>query len=62
MYGMHDDPPVPKILDVWLCRLRRKLRAHDIEIQTIWGRGWYMEPEDRAKVELLRFKPAEIAA
>lgn len=62
LYGMHDDPPGPKILDVWLCKLRKKLAGLDISIQTIWGRGWYLEDEDRAKVDLMRFRPTAAPA
>lgn len=36
--------PVPttemKIVDVYVCKLRRKLRLHDLEIRTIWGIGY----------------------
>lgn len=60
LYGMHDDPPEQKIMDVFVCKLRRKLRPHGVEIKTIWGRGWYLEEEDRAKVENMRFKPASV--
>lgn len=55
MYGTHNDPPEPKIFDVMMCRIRRKLRTHGVEVMTVWGRGWYMEPEDRAKIDALRF-------
>lgn len=50
LYGMDDDMPGQKILDVWICKLRKKLAPYDIAIQTAWGRGWYIEPEDRAKI------------
>lgn len=58
LYGMHNDPPEAKILDVFVCKLRRKVRQYGIDIKTVWGRGWYLEDEDRAKVEAMRFKPA----
>lgn len=54
MYGMADDPPMLKILDVMICKLRRKLRPHNITIHTVWGRGWYLDPEDRQKVHAMR--------
>lgn len=58
LYGMHADPPTQKIIDVYLCKIRKKLKWHDITIQTIWGRGYYMSPEDRLKLDTLRFKDA----
>jgi two-component system cell cycle response regulator CtrA len=49
MYGMHDDPPLQKILDVYISKIRRKLNPLDIHIETAWGRGWYMEADQREK-------------
>lgn len=52
-FGAEDDVNI-KIVDVWICKLRAKLKklAPDIEIETIWGVGY------RAK----RRKPAEVPA
>lgn len=47
LYGGMDEPEI-KIIDVFICKIRKKLRAvggHDIE--TVWGRG-YMLREDAA--------------
>ena len=35
-----------KIIDVFVCKVRRKLPS-DIEILTIWGRGYSMPPASR---------------
>ena len=32
----------PKILDVIVCKLRRVLRPHGVEITTVWGSGYYI--------------------
>ena len=32
-----DDPPDEKILDVWICRMRKKLKPYGIEIKTHGG-------------------------
>lgn len=58
LYGMHEDPPNQKILDVYLSKLRKKLTPYEIKIETVWGRGYYMSPDDRLKLESLRFKVA----
>ncbi len=45
LYGGMDEPEV-KIIDVFICKLRKKLRAvggHQIE--TIWGRGYVLRDE-----------------
>ena len=41
LYGGSDEPPV-KIIDVFICKLRRKLEAvgADGMIATVWGRGY----------------------
>lgn len=46
--GRAGDPPEDNICDLWICKLRRKLRPFGIEIKTAWGQGWMLEPETRA--------------
>jgi DNA-binding response OmpR family regulator len=61
LYGMRADTPGERILDVYICRLRSKLGAEGIHIGTSWGRGWYLDDEDRAKVNAMRLQPAAVA-
>ncbi|MFC3074945.1 helix-turn-helix domain-containing protein [Shinella pollutisoli] len=35
-----DDAPEPKIVDVFVCKLRKKLKPFGIEITTVWGQGY----------------------
>jgi DNA-binding response OmpR family regulator len=35
-----DEEPGAKIVDVWICKIRKKLKPLGIEIQTAWGRGF----------------------
>jgi hypothetical protein len=44
------DWPQPKIMDVQICKLRRKLKRFGIVIKTQWGEGWSMSVADKAKV------------
>jgi DNA-binding response OmpR family regulator len=44
------DEPQTKIVDVFVCKLRAKLRRHGIEISTLWGRGYAISPEMRGKI------------
>jgi two-component system cell cycle response regulator CtrA len=37
-----------KIIDVWICKMRSKLKPFEIEISTLWGRGYYLTPEAKA--------------
>src|SRR5579862_8433162 len=36
-----------KMVDVMICKLRKKLRAHGINVETIWGIGYLMSSADR---------------
>lgn len=53
-YGDRDaDGPPPKIFDVWIARMRPKLRPFGIEIATRWRVGWEMPSESKAKARAL---------
>ena len=57
LYGGMDEPEL-KIIDVFICKLRKKIaQATDNEnyIQTVWGRGYVLkdpEPEQQPAVRL----------
>jgi two-component system cell cycle response regulator CtrA len=44
------DQPLLKIIDVQLCKLRKQLALVDVTIRNRWGRGWYLDAADRAKL------------
>jgi two-component system cell cycle response regulator CtrA len=51
LYGGMDEPEL-KIIDVFICKLRKKLKAaaEDHHIETVWGRGYVLrDPHDREK-------------
>lgn len=49
LYGGMDEPDL-KIIDVFICKLRKKLRAASgPEVETVWGRGYIVR--DTAKTE-----------
>jgi two-component system cell cycle response regulator CtrA len=45
-----EDPPEMKIVDVFICKLRKKLKPIGVEIETLWGQGYRLSPamRDRA--------------
>lgn len=45
----------PKIVDVMICKIRRKLSPYQIRIETIWGRGYALSSES-AKAIMARLK------
>lgn len=47
VYGSTDDAPDVKIVDVFVCKLRRKLATYDITIETVWGKGYRLSRESR---------------
>lgn len=40
----------PRTIQVHICRLRQKLRPLGVRIETIWGFGYAIEPEHKARV------------
>lgn len=53
LYGGNDEDRDPKIVDVLVCKVRQKLKRHDIEIKTVWGTGYTMDAENIAKLSEL---------
>jgi hypothetical protein len=54
LYGNRlGEGPEPKIIDVFVCKLRAKLRPHGVEIETRWGHGYEMRPEMVARLNAL---------
>jgi len=45
-----EDEAEQKIIDVWVCKMRPKLKRFDIEIQTAWGVGYFLSSDDKAKI------------
>jgi hypothetical protein len=43
----------PKMVDVVVCNLRKRLRPFGVTVKTLWGYGYYIDEDDRAKVEQL---------
>jgi DNA-binding response OmpR family regulator len=46
LYG-NDEPPM-HIITIWIFKLRRKLEAHGIVIESIWHVGYRIPPDHRA--------------
>jgi DNA-binding response OmpR family regulator len=47
--GENRPPTDPKMVDVIICHLRKKLKTHEITIKTVWGRGYRIPLLDREK-------------
>jgi two-component system cell cycle response regulator CtrA len=50
------DEAAAKIIDVLACKLRRKLKPHAIEIQTVWGRGYRLDTATRTRLKQCSIK------
>ncbi len=52
VYGMEEDQPFDKVIDVYICRIRKKIEemspSNDPHICTIRGRGYKLAPENGA--------------
>ena len=54
MNFMYDDKqPMPKVLDIFIMRLRQKLAPQQIKIDTIYGQGFRISDKDIARVKQL---------
>jgi two-component system, cell cycle response regulator CtrA len=52
-HRIDDNIPAEKIVDVFVCKMRKKLKRHGIEIATAWGAGYYLTPAMKRAVESL---------
>jgi two-component system cell cycle response regulator CtrA len=59
LYFGEEDSPDPKIIDVLVCKIRSKLSARGVEIETVWGQGFRL---GREAVGRLRALVADLAA
>lgn len=55
MFALYDGKPEaydrdPKILDVWIHKLRKRLAPLGVEIELVWGRGKRIGPAGKAKL------------
>jgi DNA-binding response OmpR family regulator len=51
LYGDRPDDNVEiKIVDVFVCKMRKKIKAHDVPIETVWGQGYRIAPEAKQRV------------
>ena len=50
----------PKMVDVMICHLRKKLKLHKIEITTMWGLGYRIETSHRVKAVAMLQPPEEL--
>jgi hypothetical protein len=52
MVGLYGDrpnlDPEIKIVDVYVCKARKKLKGFGVEIETVWGRGYRLSAECKA--------------
>ena len=63
LYGGMDEPEM-KIIDVFICKLRKKLQVAGAGhlIGTVWGRGYMLRDEDRANLLPAALAPASAMA
>lgn len=53
IYGARIEAPDVKIIQVQITKIRRKLEAHGITLETWWGRGYSMSSIDVDKLKAL---------
>jgi DNA-binding response OmpR family regulator len=53
LYGHCAMPPGDKIIDVFVCKIRKKLAPLGASIASRWGFGYYIPPDERAMLKRL---------
>ena len=53
--------PTSRIISVFICRLRRKLRPHGIEIDTLRGVGLFIRPQSKERLRALALDSHEMS-
>ena len=48
--GRPDECVEIKIVDVFVCKMRSKLKRYNVSIETVWGVGYRLKPETKDKV------------
>lgn len=51
-----------KIVDVFICKLRKKVRPFGVEVLTRWGEGYFLTAETKAAVQQMIAPPMADAA
>jgi len=51
------DQAEAKIADVFVCKIRKKLKPFGIEIHTRWGEGWYLDEDQRESLRQMHWRP-----
>lgn len=52
LYGSDvGEAPMPKIIDVFICKLRKKL-PHNVTVDTVWGHGYEMTATSRRNLQV----------
>jgi DNA-binding response OmpR family regulator len=49
-HNLGRDEADQKIVDVFICKLRKKLKPFGIAIETVWGQGYYLPPATRSQL------------
>lgn len=57
-YRSDDEEPAVKIVDVMICKIRKKLAPYFITIETDWGTGYHMTEQSKAIVRSYAAKEA----
>lgn len=60
LYSDRIESPDIRIIDVYICRLRKKLKEFGIEITTIWGIGYALTPASKAIIKQF-LEPEQVA-
>lgn len=61
-FSSADEVPDIKIIDVFVCKLRKKLKPFGIIINTVWGQGYQLEDASRTLLDNWNVAQEPVAA
>jgi two-component system cell cycle response regulator CtrA len=53
LYDGCNDRPDDRVIDVYMCHIRKALKPHDIQIETLWSVGWSMTEGNKQRLREL---------
>lgn len=53
-----DAEPEIKIVDVFICKLRAKLEPFGVRVETLWGRGYFLEDQAKTTIAAMLLETA----
>lgn len=62
LFGNNQNPPGAAIIDVFVNRIRKKLKPYNISIDAVWGEGFKISPDGKRRFKEIMEEQKRISA